>query len=586
VDGENSPVSEPKGYVFPFNTRAQNVNRFRNISFAEPTKSSGIRSQESDFRQLLTSVLVRRLGALAVLFAFELAAITFWLDGPRLAGHGGLTRLFRDWGPSILRGIVAFVVVFATFACLRFQTTLTAISGRMAPARIQWRLFSAHAAALALFSFLSILLYASGPSLRQDLLAFAWTSTGLFAIGFGATAFIRPAVWTQTALATGHLWILALLAALAAAIGGNAITLLWQPATRVTFWLVRILLRPAGTFFANPSTMTVGNSRFSVIITSGCSGLEGIGLILAFTIVWLILFRRECRYPQALILLPAGIAIIFLLNSVRIAALVLVGNAGFEGVAAGGMHSQAGWIAFNLVALGISLAAREVSWISATRPAPTVEKPVALTLVNPTAKWIVPFILILAAGMAARAASAGFEWLYPLRFIAAAAALWVFRRQYRSLDWRVDWMAPAAGLLAFAIWIGFGHSVPGSAPQPLAAASSTAAFCWLTFRVMAAVVTVPIAEELAFRGFLLRRFISSDFEAVSFRQFSWVALLSSSLIFGALHGSRWIVGSLAGALYALAVLRRGRFGNAIVAHATTNALLALDVLAFHHWDLW
>jgi CAAX prenyl protease-like protein len=123
-------------------------------------------------------------------------------------------------------------------------------------------------------------------------------------------------------------------------------------------------------------------------------------------------------------------------------------------------------------------------------------------------------------------------------------------------------------------------------PPQLAIAPAAVTFGWLTLRVLAAVVTVPIAEELAFRGFLLRRFISSDFDAVSLRRFSWLALLASSLIFGLLHGKQWISGSLAGAIYALTVIRRGRLGNAVVAHATTNALLAIDVLVFHHWELW
>ncbi len=413
----------------------------------------------------------------------------------------------------------------------------------------------------------------------QDLIAFAWIGAGLCAIGFGAFAFVRPTFWNQMARSTRYLWVVALLAALAAALGTSAMRLLWLPTTRVTFSIVQILLRPFGAFSANPATMTIGNTRFSVEIAPECSGLEGIGLILAFTIVWLILFRRECRFPQALVLLPFGIVIAFLLNSMRIAGLILLGNAGFEGVAGGGFHSQAGWIAFTVVALGICLLAGEVSWISTARPVRT-------THANPTAAWVLPFVAILAAGMASRALSAGFEWLYSLRFFAAVIALWVFRRSYKSLDWRPDWTAPSAGVLVFLIWIGLGHSVRGSMPEQLAAAPSAGAFAWLTFRVLGAVVTVPIAEEFAFRGFLLRRFISADFDAVSFRRFSWFAVVASSLLFGLLHGGRWIAGSLAGAIYALTVMRRGRPGNAIVAHATTNALLAIAVLVFHHWDLW
>ena len=197
-----------------------------------------------------------------------------------------------------------------------------------------------------------------------------------------------------------------------------------------------------------------------------------------------------------------------------------------------------------------------------------------------------PFVAIMAAGMAARAMTGSFEWLYGLRIVAVAITLWVYRATYKSIDWRIDWTAPAAGVLIFAIWIALDRSGPGPMPPELAASSSTARFAWLALRVIGATVTVPIAEELAFRGFLLRRFISPDFEAVSFRAFSWFALLASSVLFGLLHGQRWIAGTIAGLIFALTVTRRGRFGNAVIAHATANALIAVAVLMFHYWNLW
>jgi CAAX prenyl protease-like protein len=172
------------------------------------------------------------------------------------------------------------------------------------------------------------------------------------------------------------------------------------------------------------------------------------------------------------------------------------------------------------------------------------------------------------------------------------ATLLFFRRKYAgvfALDWRFDWFGPAIGIAVFALWIGFDRlfsPAAGAMPSQLAAATRLARDSWLVFRVLAAVVTVPIAEELAFRGFLYRRLIAADFESVSFRRFSWIAILVSSVIFGALHGTRWPVGILAGGLYALVLLRRGRLGDAVAAHATTNALIAVDVLAFHRWQLW
>ena len=36
----------------------------------------------------------------------------------------------------------------------------------------------------------------------------------------------------------------------------------------------------------------------------------------------------------------------------------------------------------------------------------------------------------------------------------------------------------------------------------------------------------------------------------------------------------------------LLVIRKGRIGEAVVAHATANALLAAYVLTYHQWHLW
>ena len=124
-------------------------------------------------------------------------------------------------------------------------------------------------------------------------------------------------------------------------------------------------------------------------------------------------------------------------------------------------------------------------------------------------------------------------------------------------------------------------------PMPAALASSPSSIRagWIVFRVLAAVVTVPIAEELAFRGFLLRRLATPQFETLPLTAFTWLGLAVSSLAFGLLHGHFWFVGTLAGLLYAWAMLRRGRIGEAVIAHATTNAFLACYVLLFHKWHL-
>jgi CAAX prenyl protease-like protein len=108
---------------------------------------------------------------------------------------------------------------------------------------------------------------------------------------------------------------------------------------------------------------------------------------------------------------------------------------------------------------------------------------------------------------------------------------------------------------------------------------------WIAGRIAGSVITVPIAEELAFRGYLTRRLIAADFESIPPGSFAWPAFLISSVLFGALHG-RWVAGTLAGLLFAVVYYRRGRIGEAVIAHAVANALIAVWVLARDEWSLW
>ena len=67
--------------------------------------------------------------------------------------------------------------------------------------------------------------------------------------------------------------------------------------------------------------------------------------------------------------------------------------------------------------------------------------------------------------------------------------------------------------------------------------------------MLGSVITVPIAEELAFRGYLLRRLLSAHFDDLSTLRFTWLSFVVSSVLFGALHG-RWLAGTVAGMCYA------------------------------------
>jgi len=510
-------------------------------------------------------------------------------DGAELANRGSFLGILGAGGPWILRGILGFAALFVTFGYLKSKSTFDEISQRLNGVPIGKGLMAAHVATILVVVLLTLSLFKSNVSgVQADLIAAGWLATGIAAIAFAGLAVLPVALWIRMVRGTGYLWLYTSIAVLAACVAGSASRSLWAPMGRLTFSMVESLLRlVASGVTADPAKMIIGTRNFKVEIAEQCSGFEGAGLMLAFGVVWLCLFRKESRFPQALLLIPAGVVVMYLLNAVRIAALILIGSAGAREIALGGFHSQAGWIAFNVVALGFSVVARRVSYFTLSRSDAGSSAP---SRENPTAAYLLPLLMILGAGMISGALSGRFEWLYPLRFFAAAGAVYVFRNRYSRLDWRVGWLGPAIGVAVFVLWIGLDRLMGGQSangmPSALAASSPAARIMWISFRVLAATITVPIAEELAFRGFLLRRLVSPDFELVAFKNFTWLALLVSSVLFGVLHGSLWFAGIVAGLLYGYAAIRRGRIGEAVVAHATTNALLAAYVLMCGAWHLW
>ena len=69
----------------------------------------------------------------------------------------------------------------------------------------------------------------------------------------------------------------------------------------------------------------------------------------------------------------------------------------------------------------------------------------------------------------------------------------------------------------------------------LGALSPAARWSWIALRVAAAVATVPIAEELAFRGYLARRLMNREFDEVPFSRLTALSVCLSSAVFGLEH---------------------------------------------------
>jgi exosortase E/protease (VPEID-CTERM system) len=526
-----------------------------------------------------------RLVILAAVFFAEKVILNEFVDfdaAQQAQGAGAILRIAQHWG---FRFLVAFAAALALFAYVRSSQTLQAAAISFQSVPIRWTRMAGHFLLVAILAPLSYLLYRHTlTNLSFAAVAAAWILFAAAAVLAAMLAMSPWGRWVSLARAMGSIgWY----AAMAALVGTGAMQLaqsLWAPTAALTFRLVSGLLGPfLPALRADPAVLVLSTDRFAVQIAEACSGLEGVGLILAFSGAWLLYFRREYIFPRALLLIPAGMAAIFALNVLRIAALMLIGNLGFPSAAVYGFHSQAGWVTFIAVACGMVLISRRSAWLNRT-----AVHAGSVPTHNPTAAYLMPLLAVLAAGVVSHVISNDFDLFYCLRPIAGLLALAFYRRKLSSLDWSFSWCGPCVGAAVFLIWIVAAHFLlPSHAmPERLSMLSPAWRDSWVAARIAGSILIVPLAEELAYRGFVMRRLIDPDFESVSYRAVRWPALMVSAVVFGMAHGALWFPGIVAGMAFGLILMRRGRIGEAVAAHVTANALIAAFVLGAGQWQLW
>ncbi len=527
-----------------------------------------------------------RWGCLFALLLGEILLITIRFDTETLLDRSGWWLSLLAHGHHLLRLILVSAAATLLFGGKRLYEEAKRLGPRLAWNSRNWLLLAAQL--LVFFGFFQITAFiwerVPAAGANQGLWLAAWVLTGLGTVVLWAATLLPGWAWRHLATKAILPILGGIAVGLAAWTAGFLTDRLWEPLGRSTMWLARHLL---GLVFNEvlyyPEHFIIGTRAFPALVSPQCSGYEGIGLLWVFLGAYLWFFRHQLRFPQALLLLPLGTVLMWFANGVRIATLIAIGSWGWRDVAVGGFHSQAGWLAFIAISLGMVAVAHRWRFFSKAETSNQVNAPS-----RGTAAYLAPFLVIVAAAMIGRAFSSGFDWLYPARVLAAAVVLWWFWREYADLRWTFSWDALAIGVAAFAIWLPL-QSASAESGNALASGlsglSPAGYWCWLIFRVVGHVITVPLAEELAFRGYLTRRLIAADFQSVPVGRFSWLSFLVSSALFGLMHGT-WLAGLLAGMLYALAVYRRGELTDAVVAHAITNALIAAYVLTTGSWFLW
>jgi hypothetical protein len=214
---------------------------------------------------------------------------------------------------------------------------------------------------------------------------------------------------------------------------------------------------------------------------------------------------------------------------------------------------------------------------------------------HPALPYIIPF-LVFAGLLVLQSVAPVPVWL---RFtISMAAILLVSREPLRGGPSR-PLASALIGVGVFILWVGpdwiapgwhhtflfdnavMGHPTGNTAPEaridPL----------FLLFRVAISVFAVPILEELFWRGWLMRWLIHTrHFEQTPLGTYAPAAFWITALLFASEHGSFWDVGLVAGIVYNCWMIRTRNLWDCIIAHAVTNGILAVYVIAAGQWQYW
>jgi CAAX prenyl protease-like protein len=188
--------------------------------------------------------------------------------------------------------------------------------------------------------------------------------------------------------------------------------------------------------------------------------------------------------------------------------------------------------------------------------------------------------------------AADLRWLYPIKIGAVALLLALSWREYTELrdtgPGPIDTpVAIAAGVAVLGLWVSLdaGWMIVGSSPGFDPRNGGNIDWTLALVRIAGAALVVPVMEELFWRSFLMRWIEAADFQAVDPSQVRLKSFVITVVLFGFEH-NLWLAGVVAGVAYSALYLRYRTLWSPVLAHAVTNCLLGIWVVATGNWSYW
>jgi len=199
---------------------------------------------------------------------------------------------------------------------------------------------------------------------------------------------------------------------------------------------------------------------------------------------------------------------------------------------------------------------------------------------------------------------AAYPAVYAIKIALTALAMLAVWPGYRQFPLRVEPLALVIGVIGVVIWIGLWKlrlerhvfSLLGSwanvgersAYNPLAQLADRPAWAWtfLAVRLAGLALVVPIIEEFFLRGLVMRLFVDPDrWNDVPFGAVNRTAVLLGTLVPMTMHPQELLAAAVWFSLVTWLMIRTRNIWDCVVAHAVTNLLLGMYVLASGDWGL-
>lgn len=220
-----------------------------------------------------------------------------------------------------------------------------------------------------------------------------------------------------------------------------------------------------------------------------------------------------------------------------------------------------------------------------------------------TYAYVAPFVVYLLGTAVASEVPDFYPAAYAAVVLAVGVTAWLLlrKRQAVVVHWQVA-DAVVIGVLGILIWIGLSElaleqRLAGYLPswlQPQARtgydpfaelASAWAVWGFIAIRMLGLAILVPLAEELFWRGFLLRWLISPEWEEVPVGKYTAQSCLVVILLFTVAH-PEWFAAALYCLLMNGFLYWKKDLWKCMVAHGVSNFVLGAYVLATGTWELW